>query len=78
MFIYLKLGLLATIIRCRVICCSSSFKMLCCKFMSIFKYPKIPSQKSDYPLARFFYADLELRRITHDLDSFDGNKEPQR
>jgi len=41
---------------------------------SIFFRPK----KSDYPLARFFYADLELRRITHDLDSFDGNKEPQR
>jgi len=41
---------------------------------SIFFRPK----KSDYPLARFFYADLELRRITNDLDSFDGNKEPQR
>ncbi|KAL5249558.1 hypothetical protein ACHWQZ_G018432 [Mnemiopsis leidyi] len=41
---------------------------------SIFFRPK----KSDYPLARFFYADLELKRITNDLDSFDGNKEPQR
>lgn len=41
---------------------------------SIFFRPK----KSDYPLAKFFYADLELRRITTDLDSFDGNKEPLR
>ena len=52
--------------------------MPCCKFLSFFQYPKLPSQKSDYPLARFWYADLELRRIMHDLDSFDGNKEPQR
>lgn len=41
---------------------------------SIFFRPK----KSDYPLAKFFYADLELRRITQDLDSFDGSKEPVR
>ena len=42
------------------------------------KWVKKPNKTDTRLLAQFYYADEELIRVTHELDSFDGRSEPER